>query len=106
MKKRDLFAEMMNGIGEMKAQREGKITLRQHTVEAKPTPKVRPEEIVALRLQHNMSQEVFARKIRTSPATLKNWEQNKAKPNTHAAMLIKLVEQYPDMLDRLEAVEC
>ncbi len=34
MKKRDLFAEMMSGIDEMKAQREGKITLRQHHVKA------------------------------------------------------------------------
>jgi putative transcriptional regulator len=28
MKKRDLFAELMQGVGEMAAQREGKITLR------------------------------------------------------------------------------
>ena len=34
MKKRDLFAEMMQGVSEMAAQREGKITLRQNTVEA------------------------------------------------------------------------
>lgn len=32
MKKRDLFAEMMQGVGEMAAQREGKITLRHRSV--------------------------------------------------------------------------
>ncbi|MNF07631.1 Antitoxin igA-2 [compost metagenome] len=51
-----------------------------------------------------MSQEVFARCIRTKAATLRNWEQDKASPNPQAAMLLKLVEKYPDMLERLEAV--
>ena len=47
MKKRDLFAEMMQGVSEMAAQREGKITLRQNTVEDKPAPEVSAQEIVA-----------------------------------------------------------
>jgi hypothetical protein len=29
--KRNLFAELMEGVGAMKAQREGKVTLRTHT---------------------------------------------------------------------------
>lgn len=104
MKKRDLFAELMDGIGEMKAQREGKITLRHHKVSAVEPPKVSSADIVAIRERHHMSQEVFARHIRTKPATLKNWEQNKATPNPQAAMLLKLVDKYPDMLQRLEAI--
>jgi putative transcriptional regulator len=104
MKKRDLFAELIEGIGEMKTQREGKITLRQRTIKALEAPNVSPQEIVAIREQHHMSQEVFARHIRTKPATLKNWEQNKATPNPQAVMLLKLVEKYPDMLQRLEAI--
>lgn len=104
MKKRDLFAEMMQGVSEMAAQREGKITLRQNTVEDKPAPKVSAQEIVALRGKLHMSQTVFARRIRTSPGTLRNWEQDKSKPNAQAALLIKLVEKFPDMVDRLGAV--
>jgi len=104
MSKRDLFAEMMSGIDEMKAQREGKITLRQHHVKALDAPKVTSQEIVAIREGLRMSQEVFARCIRTKAATLRNWEQDKASPNPQAAMLLKLVEKYPDMLERLEAV--
>lgn len=42
--------------------------------------------------------------MRTSTETLRNWEQEKSKPNAQAALLIKLVEQYPDMVARLEAV--
>lgn len=51
-----------------------------------------------------MSQAVFAKRIRTSPDTLRNWEQEKSKPNTQAALLIKLVKQFPDMVDRLAMV--
>lgn len=104
MKKRDLFAEMMQGVTEMAAQREGKITLRQNTVEDKPAPEVSAQEIVALRGKLHMSQTVFARRIRTSPSTLRNWEQDKSKPNAQAALLIKLVEKFPDMVDRLGTV--
>ncbi|MFW0754747.1 helix-turn-helix domain-containing protein [Pseudomonas sp. H11T01] len=104
MKKRDLFAEMMQGVGEMAAQREGKITLRQYEVEDLPAPEVSAQEIVTLRKKLHMSQPVFARRIRTSPGTLKNWEQSKSKPNAQAALLIKLVERYPDMVDRLGTV--
>lgn len=104
MKKRDLFAEMMQGIGEMAAQREGKITLRQYEAEDLPAPEVSAQEIVMLREKLHMSQPVFARQIRTSPDTLKNWEQSKSKPNAQAALLIKLVQRFPDMVERLKAV--
>ncbi|KOY03767.1 helix-turn-helix domain-containing protein [Pseudomonas nunensis] len=104
MKKRDLFAELMQGVDEMAAQREGKITLRNTTVEDKPAPEVGAQEIVALREKLHMSQAVFAKRIRTSPSTLRNWEQVKSKPNAQAALLIRLVEKFPDMVERLGAV--
>lgn len=104
MKKRNLFDEMMQGIDEMAAHREGKITLRQVEVDEKPAPSVTAEEIVALRKKMHMSQRVFAMRIRTSTETLRNWEQDKSKPNAQAALLIKLVERYPDMTERLASV--
>lgn len=104
MKKRDLFSELMQGVEEMAAQREGKITLRQFEVEALPAPEVSAQEIVTLRNKLQMSQPVFASRIRTSPDTLKNWEQSKSKPNAQAALLIRLVARYPDMVERLSSV--
>ncbi|WP_339665181.1 helix-turn-helix domain-containing protein [uncultured Pseudomonas sp.] len=95
---------MMQGVDEMAAQREGKITLRQVKVESRPAPEVTANDIVALRKKMKMSQKVFAMRVRTSVETLRNWEQDKAKPNAQAALLIKLVEQYPDMVDRLAKV--
>lgn len=104
MKKRNLFDEMMQGVDEMAAHREGKITLRQVEVDEKPAPTVTAEEIVALRKKMHMSQRVFAMRIRTSTETLRNWEQDKSKPNAQAALLIRLVERYPDMTERLASV--
>ena len=104
MSKRNLFDEMMQGVDEMAAQREGKITLRKVKVESRPAPEVTANDIVALRKKMKMSQKVFAMRVRTSVETLRNWEQDKAKPNAQAALLIKLVEQYPDMVDRLAKV--
>lgn len=104
MKKRNLFDEMMQGIDDMAAHRQGKITLRQVEIDERPAPTVTAAQIVALRKRMHMSQRVFAMCIRTSPETLRNWEQDKSKPNAQAALLIKLVEQYPDMTDRLASV--
>lgn len=104
MNKRNLFDELMQGVGEMQEQREGKITLRQLEHEAKPAPELTAEEIVRIREKLNMSQAVFARSIRTSTATLRNWERKKAKPNAQAALLIKLVASYPDTVQRINHI--
>jgi hypothetical protein len=45
MKKRDLFTELMAGVGDMQAQREGKITLREYQGEAKASPVVTSQEL-------------------------------------------------------------
>ena len=57
-----------------------------------------------MREQLHLSRPVFARYLRTNPRTLENWEQGRAKPNAQAALLIRMVAQFPDMVDRLEAV--
>ena len=47
---------------------------------------------------------MFARYLRTNPRTLENWEQGRAKPNAQAALIMRLVEKYPDTVKRLAAV--
>lgn len=47
---------------------------------------------------------VFARYLRTNPRTLENWEQGRARPNAQATLLIRLVERYPDTVERLATV--
>jgi len=104
MKKRNLFAEIAEGFDALAAERAGKITLRRHTVEAMPVPSVTPEELVGLRLKLNLSRAVFARYLRINERTLENWEQGRAHPNAQAALLIRLVENYPDTVERLATI--
>lgn len=99
MKKRDVFAELVAGFDELKAAREGKVTLKQFAVEYKPAPKMTAAQVVRLRTKLDLSQPVLARKLRTEVKTLKNWEQGRSTPNAQASILLKLVEARPDLLD-------
>uniref|UniRef100_E6QTZ7 Antitoxin higA-2 n=1 Tax=mine drainage metagenome TaxID=410659 RepID=E6QTZ7_9ZZZZ len=102
--KRDLFNEINEGFNALQSAREGKITLRQHIVEKKPAPSITPEELMALREKLHMSRTVFARCLRTNERTLENWEQGRASPNAQATILIRMVERYPDTVERLSAM--
>lgn len=102
MAKRKLFDELMEGVAAMKAQREGKLTLRTYTVKTKPLPKVDSRLIKDTRERLQCSRAVFARKLRINERTLEKWEQGRAKPNPQAAALVLLVRKYPDTLERLE----
>jgi putative transcriptional regulator len=104
MKKRNLFAELGEGFEALKQEREGKITLRKHPIAAKPAPQVTATELIALRERMNLSRAVFARHLRTNERTLENWEQGRSKPNAQAALVIKLVERFPETLQNLAVI--
>ena len=104
MTKRDLFAELAEGFDALKSEREGKLTLRRVTPAENPVPALAPKEVLAVREKLNLSRPVFARYLRTNPRTLENWEQGRAKPNAQAALLIRMVARFPDMVQRLESV--
>lgn len=104
MAKRNVFSELMDGVASMKAQREGKITLRSYKIEASPLPKVDSRLIRDTRKKMRCSRAVFARKLRINERTLEKWEQGRAKPNPQAAALVLLVRRYPDTLARLDEV--
>ncbi len=101
MAKRKLFAELTEGFEALANEREGKLTLRHHTIEAFPAPDITAEELMTLRQHLHLSRGVFARYLRTNPRTLENWEQGRANPNAQAALLIRLVQRYPDTVERL-----
>ncbi len=103
-RKRELFDELDEGLQALAAERQGKRTLRSHAVEWKPAPEVTPRQLVELRETLNLSRALFAVYLRTNVRTLENWEQGRAKPNAQAALLIRLVQKYPDTVQRLAAV--
>ena len=102
--KRELFAELSEGVAALAEARQGKRTLRTHAIEYKPTPKVTPKELVRVREELKISRALFAAFLRTNVRTLENWEQGRAKPNAQAALLIRLVRRFPDTVERLAAL--
>jgi putative transcriptional regulator len=52
----------------------------------------------------NISRALFAKYLRTNVRTLENWEQGRARPNAQAALLIRMVERYPDTVERLAKI--
>ena len=59
--KRNVFSELTEGFDALKAEREGKITLRTHAVKRKPAAAVTAKELVSIRHSLKLSRAVFAR---------------------------------------------
>lgn len=102
--KRNLFAELGEGMAALAEARQGKRTLRTHAIEYKPAPKVTPKELIRVRENLKISRALFAVYLRTNVRTLENWEQGRAKPNAQAALLINLVKRFPDTVQRLATI--
>ena len=103
-KKRDLFDELVEGFDALADQRAGKLTLRTHVLKAKPAPEITARELAKVRQDMNLSRGLFARYLRTNVRTLENWEQGRAKPNAQAALLIRMVQRFPDTVRRLAEI--
>ena len=101
---RDLFGELSKGVAALADARLGNRILRTHALACKPAPEVTPKELIRVRESLNLSRALFAVYLRTNVRTLENWEQGRARPNAQAALLINLVKQYPDTVQRLAAI--
>lgn len=99
-----LYEELMEGMEAAEQYLQGKITLKTVTVEKHDPVVITPEEIRAIREQLNLSQAVFAQKLRMSVRTYQGWEQGKTRPNPQAALLLKMVSQSPQTFSRIAAV--
>ena len=102
--KRELFAELIEGMDALADARQGKRTLRTHPVDFRPAPTLKPRELIRIRKNLKLSRALFAVYLRTNVRTLENWEQGRAKPNAQAALLINLVKHYPDTVQRLATI--
>lgn len=102
--KRDIFSEMVEGFDALAQERQGKITLRTHKVKLAALLPITAKEVLEVREQLNLSRSVFAMYLRTNTRTLENWEQGRAKPNAQATTLIRLVQRFPDTVERLASL--
>ena len=117
--KRDIGAEMLQSVRDLKAGRWGRKT----TIETLPDGSVRRrielpsgklarDEIVtgarwsllSARSISGLSQADFAAALGVSKRTLENWEQGRAKPTGPARVLLNLVARYPDTVKRLAKI--
>lgn len=84
--KRDLGAELLKSVRQMKAGRAGKI----HKVAIPP--------VVSARMKSGLSQTAFAKLLGVSVRTLQDWEQGRRQPSGAAKTLIAIAERRPKVL--------
>jgi putative transcriptional regulator len=84
--KRDLGAELLESVRQMKSGRAGKI----HKVAISP--------VVSARMKSGLSQSEFAKLLGVSVRTLQDWEQGRREPSGAARTLIAIAEQRPEVL--------
>lgn len=95
------YDDLMQSLTEVKEHLEGKRTLRTETL-SRPEPlQISADEVKAIRAKLNLSQAIFAQRLRTSTKTYQGWEQGKSTPNPQATILLRLVEQSPQLFDQI-----
>jgi len=91
---RNLGAEILDGINEIKQFKKGKLALRTQELSAPSPPKV-------IRLKLHMSQSAFAGLMGVSVRTLQDWEQGRREPQGPAVALLRIAEQHPEVFNQL-----
>jgi putative transcriptional regulator len=90
-RERDVWQEVLDGIGEIKAGH-GKRTV------AEPR-----SPVVRARLKSGLTQARFAALLGVSRRTLEQWEQGRREPSGAAKTLIRLAEIHPEILREIAA---
>ena len=104
MAKRSMFNELKQGLQEMKAERQGKITLKTIEVELPKPIKMSKTRIRRIRSATNYSQSVFARVLGANVKTYQKWEQGLSEPNEQAKLLLEMVDRDHHFLETLAGV--
>ena len=69
---------------------------------AKAMPLGAPEtvDVKAIREMLGLSQEAFSRRFGLDLGTVRNWEQQRSRPDTAARVLLRTIEKEPDAVTR------
>lgn len=89
--KRDIGAELLQSVREMKTGRAGRV----HKIDVSP--------VAEARLKVGLSQSQFAALLGVSVRTLQDWEQGRREPSGAAKTLIAIAKKRPDVLRELAA---
>ncbi|MCW9698023.1 MULTISPECIES: helix-turn-helix domain-containing protein [unclassified Avibacterium] len=102
---RNLFEELKQGLEQMQVHLEGKTTLK--TIERElpaEMGEISANEVKSIREKLNLSQSVFAKKLRMSVRTYQGWEQGKTTPNKQATLLLKMIERSPQTFEDIASL--
>ncbi len=94
MSNRDIGAEILEGIQEIKAFKKGNCTLKTTQLSEPSQPKV-------IRAKLKLSQSAFAALLGVSTRTLQDWEQGRRSPQGPAIALLRIAEQHPEVFNDL-----
>lgn len=92
--KKELFAELMESMGEALDHARGKRELRTTALPEAPRA-MSAGDIRALRDQLNASQAVFARFLNVSPQLVRAWEADRRRPEGAALRLLEVATKSP-----------
>jgi len=92
-KKRNLAEEILAGINDIKAWKQGKKKLRVTQV-LLPTA----SDVAKIRHKLHLDQEEFAEFMGVSIKTLQNWEQQRREPQGPARSLLRVAEKAPEAI--------
>lgn len=82
-------------LREAAAWKRGEVALETRNVDPMPAERIR-----AIRKKVARSAAAFERRFGIPAATLQNWEQGRRKPDLAASLLLKVIEQDPDAVER------
>jgi putative transcriptional regulator len=94
MSNRDIGAEILAGVIEIKEYKKGKVALKTIELSEPSAPQV-------IRSKLKMSQSSFAGLLGVSMRTLQDWEQGRRAPQGPAVALLRIAEQHPEVFSRL-----
>jgi len=90
MAERNIGLEILDGIKEITAFKDGKTDLVTRTLSEPSHPK-------EIRARLNLSQSAFASLMGVSVRTVQDWEQDRREPRGPAKSLLRIAEQHPEV---------
>lgn len=91
--KRDIGAEILEGMRDMQAHKRGELRLRMHSIK-----RLNGKDARRIRKKLGFSQSVFAALLGVSLRTLQEWEQMRREPRGPAQALLRVADRHPEAL--------
>ena len=96
-----IFESIKQGLNEAVDYERGKLSnVKASKVTIAPLHAYTANEIKEIRLQHSMTQRLFAEALGVSVKTVESWECGRGKPSGAAARILNIADKDPDALRR------